>query len=521
MKQHPIRRFLLPVLLLALLFTPLLPALSTRPAQAQSIPDFVTLIDQDMVMAHVEALSVDIGARPMGSDEELAAADYVSEQFESWGYAVEVEEFETTPPDSDNETVTSRNVIATQESGDQILVVGAHMDSVTDGTGAGDNATGVAVVLAAAEALADQDLAYTVIFVAFGAEESGDPMGSEYFLEDWLGDDIDSVVAMINIDSVGVGTNLNVYAGAEITWPDDDEAAPEIEGGPVWVRDLALDLAAEMNLPFGTSPDDTWGGFTGDWSDHYAFVEAGIPIVYFEAWQWEDSEDPWWGQETPEGDVMHTPGDVFENVVPEKVEMTAELVAATAYTIASGLADETSALPTATETVAEVSATPTSLPAQFPTPVQTELAAAEQVFEHGRMFWIRFNRQVWVMVASEDDPYNGDWYCYSDTFQEGEAESDPSLVPPADMIQPIRGFGKVWREHPDLKEMLGWAITPEFELNSTYEYLAGGVVDNGQYVPGPGEHRLTTLYNETVSFFEGGANGDCAPSGTWRMTPAP
>ncbi len=512
MKKHPINLFLLPVLLLALL-------LPIFPAQAQSIPDFVTLIDQDMVMAHVEALSVDIGARPMGTEAELAAADYIAGQFEAWGYAVEVEEFETIPPDSEDETVTSRNVIATKAGGDQILVVGAHMDSVTDGTGAGDNATGVAVILAAAEALADQDLAYTVIFVAFGAEESGDPMGSEYFVENWLVDDIDSVVAMINIDSVGVGTNLNAYAGAEITWPDDDEAAPEIEGGPVWVRDLALDLAAEMNLPFGTSPDDTWGGFTGDWSDHYAFVEAGIPIVYFEAWQWEDSENPWWGQETAEGDVMHTPGDIFDNVVPEKVEMTAELVAATAYTIASGLVAEASAIPVVSEPVVTE---PTPLPAQFPTPYQTQLAAAEQVFEHGRMFWIRFNRQVWVMVASADDPYNGDWYCYNDTFEEGDVESDPSLVPPADMSQPIRGFGKVWREQPGLQDLLGWAITPEFELNSTYAYLAGGYVDqNGQYVSGPGEHRLTTLYNETISFFEGGANGDCSPSGTWRMTPAP
>jgi hypothetical protein len=308
---------------------------------AQESPDFVALITADQVMAHVEALSVDIGARPMGSDAEAEAADYIAAQFETWGYEVEIQEFETNPPDgaeTGTTSATSRNVIATRYGDDEVLVVGAHMDSVTDGTGAGDNASGVAAMLAAAEVLSDMEFVHTVVFVAFGAEEGGHPSGADYYVEQ-LGDDIENVIAMINLDSVGVGTTLNVYAGAVITWPEDEEAAPEIEGGPVWVRDLALDLADQMGLPFGTTPDDTWGGFTGDWSDHYAFVLEDVPVVYFEAWQWEGAENPWWGQETAEGDVMHTPGDIYENVVPEKVEMAAELLAATTAAIATGAAD--------------------------------------------------------------------------------------------------------------------------------------------------------------------------------------
>lgn len=310
-------------------------------SMAQGLPDFAAQIESEDVMEHVRALSVDIGARPMGSEDEKLASDYVAAVLKAWGYEIEIQTFETVPPAEDEEEemqpVTSRNVIATLPGDDQIVVVGAHMDSVTAGTGAGDNATGVAVVLAAAEVLADANVVHTIKFVAFGAEENGDPPGAEVFVES-LGDDIEQVIAMINIDSVGMGTDLNAYAGAVITWPDDEEAAPEIEGGPTWVRDLALDLAAEMNLPFHTSPDDTWGGFTGDWSDHYAFVLEDVPVVYFEAWLWEGGENPWWGQETEEGDVMHTADDVYENVVPEKVEMTAEVVAATTYAIASGMA---------------------------------------------------------------------------------------------------------------------------------------------------------------------------------------
>jgi hypothetical protein len=43
-------------------------------------------------------------------------------------------------------------------------------------------------------------------------------------------------------------------------------------------------------------------------------------------------------------------------------------------------------------------------------------------------------------------------------------------------------------------------------------------VTGGQYIVGPGEHRLTTLYNESISFYEGDIRGDCR-GGTWHMTP--
>lgn len=161
--------------------------------------------------------------------------------------------------------------------------------------------------------------------------------------------------------------------------------------------------------------------------------------------------------------------------------------------------------------------TPTGAPELFPTMVVADVPIAEQVFEHGRMFWIRHNRQIWVMVASPDDPQRGDWLCYYDNFEEGEQELDPGLIPPDGLYQPRRGFGKLWRTHTDLREALGWAQTPEFELTSSYRYIAGGEVSGDAYFPGPGEHRLTTLYNDVISFFEGDVRGECQ-GGTWRLT---
>lgn len=303
-------------------------------AQAQSAPDFVAVIEQEDVMAHLRALSVAIGARPMGSEAEQRAAEYVATALRDWGYAVEIQEFETNSPGAGG-VVTSRNVIATRPGDGSPVVIGAHLDSVEAGAGAGDNASGVAVMLAVAEALRDLDLARPVVFVAFGAEEGGDPSGAEVYVER-LGRGAGDIFAMLNIDSVGVGAGMNVYAGAVVTDSNGSGAAPEFEAGPIWVRDLALDLAAEMRIPVGTTPDDTWGGFIGDWSDHYPFVEAGVPVAYFEAWLWDGADDPWWGQETPDGDVLHTAGDVYSAVKPAQVEQVAELVAASTVALASG-----------------------------------------------------------------------------------------------------------------------------------------------------------------------------------------
>jgi hypothetical protein len=175
--------------------------------------------------------------------------------------------------------------------------------------------------------------------------------------------------------------------------------------------------------------------------------------------------------------------------------------------------------PRPTKPAATALPTATAQPPLFPTNVVAQVQLAEEVFENGRMFWVRHTRQIWVMVdTSEDDAApGGDWYCYNDTFQEGDAEVDPSLIPPEGMYQPRRGFGLLWRTHLELRDGLGWAITPEFELTSSYSYIAGGYVENNQYFAGPGEHRLTTLYNESISFFEGDRRGDCQ-GGTWRMT---
>ncbi len=146
-------------------------------------------------------------------------------------------------------------------------------------------------------------------------------------------------------------------------------------------------------------------------------------------------------------------------------------------------------------------AEPTATPDPRPTATTGEIQVAEQVFENGRMFYVQPIDQIWVLEITGEG--EGDWTIYPDTFEEGEPELDPSLVAPEGMIQPVRGFGKLWRENDEVREALGWALTPEFGYVSQYRYQPGGeVAPDGQVIPGPGFHLVFSLEGEAFRFNE-------------------
>lgn len=152
--------------------------------------------------------------------------------------------------------------------------------------------------------------------------------------------------------------------------------------------------------------------------------------------------------------------------------------------------------PTLTETPA-----PTATTDPRPPVTTGQIQVAEQVFERGRLFWIEPRKQIWVIF--DNGQGSGKWSVYEDTFADGEPESDPSIVPPPEQYQPTRGFGKLWRNNPDIKNNLGFGITPEFGYVSNYEYHPGGALDaQGVWQPGPGFHILFSLYNEKFQFNE-------------------
>lgn len=179
---------------------------------------------------------------------------------------------------------------------------------------------------------------------------------------------------------------------------------------------------------------------------------------------------------------------------------------ATAYSLAvaaTAAQAETDAAPTATPTI-----TPT--PDPMPAPVVGSIYVAEQRFENGWMFWLQPNGQIWVLT--EDASGRKIWSVYNDAFVDGEAESDPLIIPPESRLQPIRGFGKLWRENPEVRQELGWALEAEKGHTTRYEYHHGGTVnDANQYVPGPGYHQVKSVagplfrFNEELFTWESGA----------------
>jgi hypothetical protein len=93
-----------------------------------------------------------------------------------------------------------------------------------------------------------------------------------------------------------------------------------------------------------------------------------------------------------------------------------------------------------------------------------ETAAAEQRFDRGFMIWLEDVDGGTVLVFYGDGHVNQ----FADTWQPGQPESDPNITPPDGLYQPVRGFGKVWREN-DLRDTLGWATEEERGFDGNWQ----------------------------------------------------
>lgn len=104
-------------------------------------------------------------------------------------------------------------------------------------------------------------------------------------------------------------------------------------------------------------------------------------------------------------------------------------------------------------------------PAICPQNAALASAAAEQPFEHGAMIWVAHEGLIYVLYNSGSPA----WSAFTDEWDEGEPEVDPTLAPPAGLYQPARGFGLVWREQPGVRDRLGWATAPEAGFSTSVQ----------------------------------------------------
>lgn len=119
---------------------------------------------------HVQALAGDIGERNMWRPQALgAAAAYIEGEFTALGYEVRSESYRVSSPPGEarNLVVEIRGAAGAGE----IVVLGAHYDSVRGSPGANDNASGVAALIELARLLKGARPARTLRLVAFANEE--------------------------------------------------------------------------------------------------------------------------------------------------------------------------------------------------------------------------------------------------------------------------------------------------------------------------------------------------------------
>ena len=67
-------------------------------------------------------------------------------------------------------------------------------------------------------------------------------------------------------------------------------------------------------------------------------------------------------------------------------------------------------------------------------------------------------KEIFVLFNDDEEPM---WQQFSDNFEDGMPELDESMIAPPEHLQPIRGFGLVWRENSEVRDRLGWATESE------------------------------------------------------------
>ncbi len=157
----------------------------------------------EALRAHVEALAGAIGERNVFRPRALAdAADFIAREWHRQGYEVAPQTYDCRGLPCANLEITRRGTRRPEE----IVLVGAHYDSVIASPGADDNASGVAALLAMSRRFADAAPARTVRFVAFVNEEP--PL---YFTRD-MGSHVyaraarargDDIRLMISLETIG------------------------------------------------------------------------------------------------------------------------------------------------------------------------------------------------------------------------------------------------------------------------------------------------------------------------------
>ena len=223
---------------------------------------------------------------------------------------------------------------------DNVVMAGAHLDSVPAGPGIQDNGSGSAAILAIALELANNEKYVpqnTLRFAWWGAEESGLIGSFEYFTNAEFGllntpEEVEKIAAYINFDMIASPNYIyGVYDADESTFP-----APP--GVPIPEGSEELENLFEAYYSIESIPyEDT--EFSGR-SDYQVFIQLDIPasglFTGAEVGKTDEQAAIWGGTAGDQFDpCYHLACDTIDNVSAEALETNIDAVAYAVFNLAA------------------------------------------------------------------------------------------------------------------------------------------------------------------------------------------
>ncbi|GAA3805736.1 hypothetical protein GCM10022226_27300 [Sphaerisporangium flaviroseum] len=321
-------RLFLIISTLALALAASVPGAVAQPAAALLAPPDISLTNVKAHLSQLQSIATGNGGnRAHGRPGYLASANYVRGLLDGAGFTTTLQSFTYNG-------ATGYNVIADWPGGDpnDILMVGAHLDSVAAGPGINDNGSGSASILETALTVSRLGLAPAkhLRFAWWGAEELG-LRGSTYYVSNLAATERTRIKAYLNFDMVGSpNPGYFLYDGDN----SDGVGSGPGPAGSAELERVLQDYFSSIGVPTrGTDFDGR--------SDYGPFISRGIPaggtFTGAEGVKTSAQASLWGGTAGQAFDpCYHRSCDTTANINDTALNRNADAIAYSVWTIAAG-----------------------------------------------------------------------------------------------------------------------------------------------------------------------------------------